>query len=733
MVLLRELKRKRAAVSYKEASSDTDSAADSAHSDAEEYPPETHQARPQRRSARHAAHEQVEATNEHQASVSRTSRSKRRRKRMVSYRELSDNDGSDVNHVDKYEEDASPSMPQLKTKACPQVKAQKKVSRRRSQPKRALGAPLKHKTTPKPATLAPKILSDGKIPKWSTLPYQVLLDIFVYASYPLHDDNFFPTPDISWLAQMARMCSTFTAPALAALYRNPPIFALKAKRKALVHHLISPVAAPLVNYTVLPKRLELDATKMSHLTDPTHSASDLISLISSLKTLKDIDIFDSYDRPPYRPRSKSIRRWYYPSDLIDALRQSGVRLKSWRWHSAFLSHDFLWMKEVHTANAFRNLRHIIFTKFSFTHSHANELSDGENGGDKVPTSEELLASALAVLPDLEALTFVSSTMANSHLLPLLPENLVSLKFINCDELTSDILQAFLVTHGKHLEELELNHNRSLDLSFLVDLKSSCPRLEVLRMDLNFFSSLALSRDSDPNYEELLREGEIPSWPSRLRIVDMKNLRRWTPVAAKAFFSSLIDSAESLPHLRELTILAMVDINWRERATFRSEWTAKFHTVFLSKAAPPNPHLASFRAFREWKASGQFVEEKHDSFIDADDKEQPEEDDSDVPLILRRPQCVTGKSKSNEKWNTQRLRTRARPLSSRGETPDEYVDTLAIDSENLFIQGQCEKVAFRVDNFRPREDIFDERDFLDSEPSGDEDWNGDDEVVDGYAW
>ncbi|KAF2197335.1 hypothetical protein GQ43DRAFT_466494 [Delitschia confertaspora ATCC 74209] len=159
------------------------------------------------------------------------------------------------------------------------------------------------------------------------------------------------------------------------------------------------------------------------------------------------------------------------------------------------------------------------------------------------------------------------------------------------------------------------------------------------------------------------------------------------------------------------------LNIREERRIYLTLVQKPNHIFSSElryvAAPPNPHLASFRAFKKWKASVQF--------IDADDKEQPEEDNSDVPLILRRPERVTGKSKSNEKWNTQRLCTRVRPSSSGGETPDEYVDTPTTDPENLFIQGQCEKVAFRVDNFRPREGIFDERYFLDSEPSGNEEW------------
>jgi hypothetical protein len=52
----------------------------------------------------------------------------------------------------------------------------------------------------------------------------------------------------------------------------------------------------------------------------------------------------------------------------------------------------------------------------------------------------------------------------------------------------------------------------------------------------------------------------------------------------------------------------------------------------------------------------------------------------------------------------------------------------------FVQGKCRVVDIRIDNLRPREELFNENDFLDSEVSGDEDWDGNDDIEnDGYAW
>lgn len=477
------------------------------------------------------------------------------------------------------------------------------------------------------------------------------------------------------------------------------------------------------------KRLELDATRMSKLTDPQNSVTDLVALISSLKTLKEIDIFDPFDKPPYRERARILRRWYYPDELFAALGQTELCLRSWRWNSTYCAHGPIWMKDVHASRAFQSLREISLTKFHPKVSKTNE--------DSEPSTEELLGSALAVLPNLKALTFETCTVANGKLLPLLPNSLVSLNITNCRDLVSEALQAFLATHGGQLEELILNHNQCLDLSFFIDLKQSCPRLEVLRMDLHYYNTLSTSSDNEPLYDELLPEGQIPSWPATLRIIDLEFLRNWTPSAAVAFFTSLINAAEDLPWLREITITAIVDIDWRQRAEFRRKWTARFQKVFARKLTAPNPRLESLRAFREWKASGKEpnVEENDSSVIavlkGATKSVAAEESDSDAPLLPHRSH------RNDERWDSKRLRSRAKSSPNYEESSsdsDEDSSGNDSDSEKIgYVQGRCYVVDFKIDNSRPQEQIYDEEDFLDEEASGDEDWNGNDVVDDEYAW
>ncbi|OAG01753.1 uncharacterized protein CC84DRAFT_216857 [Paraphaeosphaeria sporulosa] len=581
----------------------------------------------------------------------------------------------------------------------------------------------------------------------SSLPYHVLLQIFVYASHPLRDENMHATPSIAWLIKMAQMCQAFTKPALTALYRNPPIFAIRQNRRKLVHHLTSPPADARQEYKVMVKRLELDATQMSALTDSTSSVADLSALVSSLTTLKEIDIFDPLDRPPYREGLKRTRRWTYPPELFETLRQSELRLQSWRWHSAYCAEGLVWIKGIHADQAFQSLRDVTFVKFNFDEKRKDDSTD--------PTTEELLASAVASLPNLQSLAFESCTAVNGKLLSMLPPALLSLSITNCIYLTSDSMHAFLSDHGRHLEELVLNHNQSLDLSFLTSLKHDCPRLEVLKMDLNYYSTLAMSSDNEPLYDWLLGLDEVPTWPSTLRVIDMQHLRKWGADSATNFFTSLIDSAAELPYLRELRILAMVDMNWRDRADFRRKWAARFEKVFAWRGKAPSPHLASLRAYREWKAAEHEGGDRNDSLLDitaedvqkdappkvedgADDPAESESD-SDVPLLSRR-------SNRNEAWNPKRLRSRAKASTNYDETSDnenqnEEVDadehtedTELDDQEPTVVQGRCHTVMCRIDNLRPREEMFDEADFLDEERSGDEEWDEDrDEVEEGYAW
>lgn len=752
------LKRKRGAVSYKEPSSDEDSLDDQSQESSQKGTARRTRAASSQRPATHRnsnTQPQPDAAPAHSRRKNQPRGSQRQRRHNISYKDISsdeEDEDPDADFEESQEACEVSTKPSRKTsrqrtlalRSLPPRKDRTSTSKSRRGP--VLGAPRKPRVPTDTVTSVTSIPTDGHRPNWALLPYHVLLQVFVYASHPLHDENMKPMPAIPWLVQMARMCSAFTKPALTALYRNPPIFAIRQTRKDLVHRLITPLPEAHENYQVMIKRLDLDVTQMTALTDASHSVTDLAALIKSLTTLREIDIFDPLDRPPFRGRLRRMRRWFYPDELFAALRQSDLRLRSWRWNSTLChpSQDALWIKTVHGDQAFASLRELTLTKFHPALSHDGDDDDDDVDGDDShkdtqPTTEELLASALAVLPELKSLSFETCGIVSGRLLPLLPAGLVSLNITNCGELLSDALEAFLATHGAKLEELVLNHNQSLNLSFLIGLKRSCPRLEVLRMDMTYYSSLEMSSDNEPLYDHLLGEDEVPSWPSALRVIDLEYLRNWNSAAANNFFQSLIDSAEELPWLREITILAIVDTDWRQRAEFRRKWSATFKKAFARKWVPPNPNLVSLKAFRHWKAE-EADAEKVDSFIEGVSEEldkakevekiQGGESDSDAPLLSsRRPE---------ERWNQKRLRSRSKATTSYDEASEvECASGAESDDEDQvpFIQGLCHTVVLRIDNFRPREEIYNEADFLDAEPSGDDEWNGNDDNDEegGYAW
>jgi hypothetical protein len=95
-------------------------------------------------------------------------------------------------------------------------------------------------------------------------------------------------------------------------------------------------------------------------------------------------------------------------------------------------------------------------------------------------------------------------------------------------------------------------------------------------------------------------------------------------------------------------------------------------------------------------------------------------------------------RQDERWGSKRLRSRSKAAASYDESSNDDSPSNAEESDGgdaPFVQGHCHTVLFRIDNFRPREEIYGEADFLDAEPSGDEDWNGNDDQDDegGYAW
>lgn len=404
-----------------------------------------------------------------------------------------------------------------------------------------------------------------------------------------------------------------------------------------------------------------------------------------------------------------------------------------------------------------------------------------------PEHEKCLANAICALPKLEHLILESSTLVNSAFLPLLPTGLKNLELINCWEVNSEDFARFLMSHGSQLRSMTLNHNQSLSLSWLPVLAAACPKLEVLRADYNYFNLHATYHDATPIYEILLQPGEVPAWPKSLQILELTDLRKWELEACEMFFQSLVDSSADLPYLRRLVVHGgLSNLGWRDRAQFRDTWNNTLRRVFKRRFEPCRPHYTLSDGFTErvktsesmasvatpvrrtsrphrrsasgpLESAAQVEEQLVEVSEDDGPKQEPSPQTPRRPVRQARKQGVKYTEDSSEEeveevQITDREAARQRHMdrelrvlrataglfaAHHDSLPSSPPSTPGNNDEGrqkVHIQGLCEVVDIKIDNQRPTEWQVTEADFLDSEPEGDDDWNGDEGAgPSGYAW
>ncbi|KAI9709061.1 MAG: hypothetical protein M1820_003507 [Bogoriella megaspora] len=568
------------------------------------------------------------------------------------------------------------------------------------------------------STLIP---SDGVIPPWQTLPYEVLLQIFIYAFDELRNKDESPKKAMSWVLNGATVCKSFSEPALSALYRDPPMIDLSRPHRFFECLARSKQNASSVNYSAKVKRLEFDVWSTLAYKLHNHDIFDLGKLLAYTPQISDIHIFLKDDLPPYRHAGQNVR-WSYPDSVFDNLVEAGQHLRSFLWNiRLFGGRSILpWMKDIHQLKVFQTLRHITISNYGIP-STKQHLGEDAN-------MEDSLSEALASLPELDSVYFQSSPAIFSMVRCIPHHSLRKLKIENCNNVKSNSIQDFLEARGSHLRELILDHNRNLSLAFLPHLKEASPELEVFKMDTNYFNNFATHSSSDPLYDTLLGSHEIPSWPSKLVTLEMVHLRKWGSLqAATNFFQSLDDSMNELSNLRKLVLHVILDCSWRERASFREKWIPQFHRKFLRKSSPPDPHFASMRVFRRFKQAVIHDDVENELIQTADLGRQS----SKLFHVRITPRKQTPESEGPSRRTRQSQRVAQADSSSDREGSGED-----LDEHERVPQGKCEVVEILIDNQRPREFLHNEGDFIDSEASGDEDWTGEndgDAADDDYAW
>ncbi|OQD83835.1 hypothetical protein PENANT_c015G09308 [Penicillium antarcticum] len=579
-----------------------------------------------------------------------------------------------------------PSRPQ---RATPKPKPAKKTGKRN---RGQVGKPLSKRI--KTDVNDAMFLGSGIVPPWQTLPYHILLDIFLRASHPLLDEGRSSRNDsVKWLVNMALLCRSFHEPALAALYYSPPLIP-PYKAHTLLNLLSHPQESLSMNYSSKIKELHVEVEPvLQYKSGPTLGYFDLASLLERTPQLHVLRLYHRDDftvgMPPWHIGAS---KWTYPETIFAVLHR-GILLRGFEWNSRFLETGELlqFMSSQHMKPAFRGLRELKLL-------HIDDFDMEETPSPKAAA----LIEAVNLLPEIEKLEFVESSLINGETLTKLPTTLRSLTLNNCDRMWSEDIAAFLSSHGANLRELSLSHNRHLSMSFVQNLAQLCPSLELFKMDLSMHD-VSSYHDVEPHFQELLAQSEVPTWPETLQEIDLTQLRKWNDATAEVFFMSLMNAAPKLRSLRRLAISAILKIGWRDRATFRERWIGQLEKTFLRRSAPPDPNLRSLRRrpLQPTVASVNYYAEAGES--------------SDS-----RP----GTSESGASSKRQSVRLAQKTTEVEDDSGEPIPES----------QGMCDTVSIRIDNQRPTELQYNENDFLDDELSGDEDWTGDDfEPAAGHAW
>jgi hypothetical protein len=585
------------------------------------------------------------------------------------------------------------------------------------------------------------------IPDWASLPYYALVQIFRTAFASLDDRT-----GVNWLLDMSRVCRAFSEPALTALYECPPLLS-----RSMAHKLVDLIARdPETTAYKYRQKIEKLRFDVEHIIAKTYKGQhlNLKSLIGNLPRLSVVDFYHQKDAAPFRELDENLR-WTYPSALFEALGYHDsastsegspspsalpCKLQGWRWNRRLLGQgqDFNFIERLHTTTSFKTLKKLSFVNYQLPSMTNNRLED-EEAAAQDRTCMENFARVITVLPALQFLSFESSTVVNGHFLSLLPSSLQSLAFINCWDVKADDFADYLLTRGSNLQHLTLHHNQSLSLAFVTILGTACPHLRSLSMDFKCYNHHEFYKDSDPAYEHVLTPSQIPVWPTGIESIELRNMRKWSLEAAGMLFQSLGDNAEDLTRLRHLELKAMLDVSFRQRSKFRDEWESKLKAIFLRKPTNPkqlrslhagnsSPEVVATVPPKKRKSQGAAEGPARRSGRLATQASRPSSRASSVGRGLRN-------GNSRPSYAEPDTDDEIHSDSEGGSSKEEEGSRLSSPTSNVITQGKCEIVIIQLDNQKPTETVWTMDNFLDSESDDptDEDWNGDHDPEDGYAW
>ena len=304
-------------------------------------------------------------------------------------------------------------------------------------------------------------LSVGQtIPHWQDLEYQILLQIFKYAAYPLYVGPSHARPTIQWLLDVSCLSKSFRAAALAALLHSPPVYPVQ-RAHGLLYLLRHDQDELSTNYRSKIREINIEARNLLM----KKSGIVLQELVGRLTPLLSVlNIYHNYDLiwpTTWSQPSTSKKNWAYPLGLFDALDDADIRLRGFSWNGRFPDTKQVLerMPSLNQRSCLSGLHSLSLLNLTLP----ERSSDSENEG--------LLITALSSLPELSQLAFENCGMLNETLLTRMPDNLRRLTVTNCANVTSHGLSAFLQAHGHELRGLHLRGNQAMDLGYVCCLNS----------------------------------------------------------------------------------------------------------------------------------------------------------------------------------------------------------------------------------------------------------------------
>ncbi len=559
----------------------------------------------------------------------------------------------------------------------------------------------------------------GKIPPWQQLPYQVLQEVMKYASYPLYEKASRTTASIEWLCGVSLLCKSFHEACIAALLYSPPLFP-SFRAHGLLHLLAKNQEKTMTNYCTKIKCLDIEVKNLLI----RKSGVDILELLGRTPLLEGLRLYHNHDDLGTvvwaQPSQSKGRRWAYPGELFQKLDDMNIKLRSWEWNGRFPSgKDVLQtLSSSHIRPCFAEIQELSFLNIT--------LPDKASEGDII-LANTLMVSALDHLPDLKFVAFRNCNILNATTLARLPRAMSSLEITNCQYLTSDLLSLYLSTSGSFLKSISLVGNQSMSLAFLTNLSTLCPNLQHLNLDLTYTDPSSY-RDRDPLYDEALPDGP-PSWPSSLISIEVENLRQLSSSEAEDLLASLVIAAPELSQLRKIVIKAIIkDASWRDRAEIRKKWIPELDHMFLDTSEPMVRRSIKQPKVVIPKKQPEVIESKPESGEQIG--EGPKATGRQSTRIAQLRELSINQSQSNNSSD---------PNGSLSDSSSSFPTTTLPESDtqhahnrskprdanngSVFRQGKCSTVTLVLSDQRPAQEQYHENDFLDSERSGDEEWNG----------